>query len=241
VDERKNLPEHETLTWRSCATTSELKSKFTEKKLLYRAALAAIDSNADGVVDKKDAGFDTLRVWIDDNSNGVTDAGELQTLSDAAVASINLSHDGSVTYQNGNALQGLSSFTTTSGEKNDVVDAWFQMSGPGILSLKNGMNLDLSGLSNAAQVSGIDMAADSAANTVTLALADVLCTAATNGVHRLTLTGDTNDKVDLDIANWTNTGTTVTENDHSYAVYNATHFTAAQLLIDQHMLMTQVI
>jgi hypothetical protein len=35
VDDRKNLPEHEALIRRYCATTSEPKSEFTEKKLLY--------------------------------------------------------------------------------------------------------------------------------------------------------------------------------------------------------------
>jgi hypothetical protein len=35
VDDRKNLPEHETLIRRYCATTPEPKSEFTEKKLLY--------------------------------------------------------------------------------------------------------------------------------------------------------------------------------------------------------------
>jgi hypothetical protein len=51
--------------------------------------------------------------------------------------------------------------------------------------------------------------------------------------------GDANDTVDLDIAHWTNTGTTVTENGHSYAVYSTATDSSAQLLIDQHMLMTQ--
>jgi hypothetical protein len=36
VDERKNLPEHETLIRRYCATTPKPKSKFTELMLLYR-------------------------------------------------------------------------------------------------------------------------------------------------------------------------------------------------------------
>jgi hypothetical protein len=36
VDDSKNLPEHEALTRRYCATTPEPKSEFTEKKLLYR-------------------------------------------------------------------------------------------------------------------------------------------------------------------------------------------------------------
>jgi hypothetical protein len=41
VDERKNLPEHETLTWRQCAKTPELESEFTEKTLLYPKTQAA--------------------------------------------------------------------------------------------------------------------------------------------------------------------------------------------------------
>ncbi|MFZ3142039.1 hypothetical protein, partial [Polaromonas sp.] len=36
VDERKNLPEHETLIRRYCATTPKPKSKFTELMLLYQ-------------------------------------------------------------------------------------------------------------------------------------------------------------------------------------------------------------
>jgi hypothetical protein len=38
--------------------------------------------------------------------------------------------------------------------------------------------------------------------------------------------------VNLDIAHWTNTGTTVTENGHNYTVYNAANDPSAQLLID---------
>jgi hypothetical protein len=62
----------------------------------------------------------------------------------------------------------------------------------------------------------------------------------TNGntpVHQLTPTGDANDTVELDLSQWANTGTTVTEGDHTYAVYNAFSAAAAQLLIDQHMVL----
>jgi hypothetical protein len=79
------------------------------------------------------------------------------------------------------------------------------------------------------------------ANTVKLSLADVLSVATdasiANGVHKLTLTGDANDTVELDLSQWANTGNTVTEGDHTYAVYNASSAAAAQLLIDQHMLL----
>jgi hypothetical protein len=70
-----------------------------------------------------------------------------------------------------------------------------------------------------------------------LNLSDVLSLPTTNGMHQLTLTGDANDTVELDLSQWDNTGTTVTEGDHTYAVYNASSAAAAQLLIDQHMVL----
>ena len=200
------------------------------------AALAAMDSNGDGNIDAHDAGFDKLRVWVDANSDGVTEAGELKTLSDAGVASINLNHDNRVTYQNGNALQGFSSFTTTSGATHEMVDAWLQMTSTGVTTLKNGESLDLSALSNAALVKSIDMSSDTAANTLKLNLADVLSVPTTNGVHQLTLTGDANDTVDMDTANWTHTGTTVTDTGLGYAMYDAVSDSSARLLIQQHLM-----
>ena len=53
-------------------------------------ALASLDSNGDGVIDANDAEFGALRVWVDANSNGVTDAGELFTLADLGIPSISL-------------------------------------------------------------------------------------------------------------------------------------------------------
>ena len=65
-----------------------------------------------------------LQVWVDANSNGVSDAGELRSLADAGVLSIDLKHDNAQTTQNGNVLQGFSSFTTTDGQSHQIVDAW---------------------------------------------------------------------------------------------------------------------
>jgi Ca2+-binding RTX toxin-like protein len=50
--------------------------------------LAGYDSNHDGVVDARDTNFSELRIWRDLNQNGVTDAGELQTLADAGIVSL---------------------------------------------------------------------------------------------------------------------------------------------------------
>ncbi|MGV0984163.1 MAG: Ig-like domain-containing protein [Limnohabitans sp.] len=202
------------------------------------AALGAMDTNGDGKVDAQDANFDKLRVWVDANGDGVTDAGELKTLADVGIASFDVKQDNSVTQQNGNVLLGAGKYTTTDGQTHAMTDAWLQMTPFSVKTLINGESLDLSNL-NSALIKSIDMSTDTAANTLKLNLSDVLSLPTTNGVHKLTLTGDANDTVDLDIAHWTNTGTTVTENGHSYAVYSTATDSSAQLLIDQHMLMTQ--
>ena len=205
------------------------------------AALGAMDTNGDGKVDAQDANFDKLRVWVDANGDGVTDAGELKTLADVHIASFNVAHDSSVTQQNGNVLQGVAKYTTTDGVTHDMADAWLQATPLSVMTLSHGASLDLSNVSNLFSVTGVNMSADTAANTVKLTLADVLSVATdasiANGVHKLTLTGDANDTVELDLSQWVNTGTTVTEGDHTYAVYNAAASAAAQLLIDQHMVL----
>lgn len=54
------------------------------------AALAALDSNGDGKIDASDSAFTQLRVWVDSNGDGKTDAGELKTLTELGITSINL-------------------------------------------------------------------------------------------------------------------------------------------------------
>ena len=54
------------------------------------AALALFDSNGDGKIDANDERFHELRVWRDSNSSAGVDAGELMTLSEANVRSIDL-------------------------------------------------------------------------------------------------------------------------------------------------------
>jgi Ca2+-binding RTX toxin-like protein len=54
------------------------------------AILEKLDTNADGVIDALDADFDKLLIWRDLNQNGVSDAGELQSLSEAGIASVSL-------------------------------------------------------------------------------------------------------------------------------------------------------
>ncbi|MDF0585064.1 calcium-binding protein, partial [Bradyrhizobium yuanmingense] len=54
------------------------------------AVLEKADSNGDGVINAQDADFGKLKVWRDLNQNGASDAGELQSLAEAGIASISL-------------------------------------------------------------------------------------------------------------------------------------------------------
>jgi hypothetical protein len=56
----------------------------------------AFDSNRDGVFDAQDAQFAEFKVWQDADQDGVSDAGEVRSLSDWGIASINLVSDGVV-------------------------------------------------------------------------------------------------------------------------------------------------
>ncbi len=57
------------------------------------AALATLDSNSDGVFDANDTAFNTLRVWQDADEDAQTDAGELKTLTDLSITSIDLARE----------------------------------------------------------------------------------------------------------------------------------------------------
>jgi hypothetical protein len=80
------------------------------------AALRAQDSNHDGVVNSLDANFNQLRVWRYLNQDGISQAGELQTLSQAGIASIGVTGTATNTnLGNGNTQVASGSFTRTNG------------------------------------------------------------------------------------------------------------------------------
>ena len=85
--------------------------------------LRAYDSNDDGVLDAQDARFGEFLVWQDADEDGVSDAGELRTLADAGIASIDLAITAaSPSDDGGQAILGLSSFTRTDGTTGAVGD-----------------------------------------------------------------------------------------------------------------------
>ncbi|HEX8480545.1 MAG TPA: cadherin domain-containing protein [Allosphingosinicella sp.] len=89
-------------------------------------ALAALDSDKNGSIDSKDSRFGELKIWVDANGNGVTEAGELQSLADRGIASVGLAARAAAdtTVKIGrNALLATSTFTRADGSIGSVGDA----------------------------------------------------------------------------------------------------------------------
>ena len=87
------------------------------------AALAQEDKNADGVVNAQDANFANLKVWQDLNQDGISQQGELKTLADLDIASINVAKtEHSSILPGGNEIADLGSFTRTDGTTSVMAD-----------------------------------------------------------------------------------------------------------------------
>jgi hypothetical protein len=90
----------------------------------YRA-MADLDSNADGKLSAADDKFSELKLWVDADSDGVTDAGELKGLVDMGVVELNLDFAKGTELNNGNLLGLTSSYTSADGSEHDMADVWF--------------------------------------------------------------------------------------------------------------------
>ena len=85
------------------------------------AALAALNSNGDGVFNASDAAFNQVQLWQDLNQDGVSQAGELFTLAQKNIASIGLVPTASnVNLGNGNTVTGKAVVTRTSGANIEI-------------------------------------------------------------------------------------------------------------------------
>jgi hypothetical protein len=89
-------------------------------------ALAAYDTNRDGVIDSRDAVYARLRLWQDSNADGRGTAGELRTLAAAGIRSISL--DSSLARAWGDAAGNASTRSLTFRGLNGtgtVYDVWY--------------------------------------------------------------------------------------------------------------------
>jgi Ca2+-binding RTX toxin-like protein len=103
------------------------------------AALAALDTNQDGKIDTSDAQFAKLQVWQDLNQNGITDPGELKTLAELGIVSIDLqatstnvgatgneTSDIGTATQIGNIITATSTYTNADGSTGVIADVSFE-------------------------------------------------------------------------------------------------------------------
>ncbi len=91
-------------------------------------ALSDLDTNGDGVFDANDAQFANLRVWRDLNQDGISQTNELQTLSQAGIASINLTSTATnTTLAGGNVMTAQGTYTKTNGQTGTIGE--FETSG----------------------------------------------------------------------------------------------------------------
>ena len=74
------------------------------------ADLRAYDGNGDGKINASDAVFADLKIWIDADSDGQGDAGELLSLATAGIVAINLNSQQSGQNINGNVVVETATF-----------------------------------------------------------------------------------------------------------------------------------
>jgi Ca2+-binding RTX toxin-like protein len=90
------------------------------------AKLAALDSNHDLKIDSLDSAWSSLQVWVDANGDGITQSGELHSLSSLNISSIDLAGVApSTSTIDGNPISHTSTVTFSSGATAAIGDAWF--------------------------------------------------------------------------------------------------------------------
>jgi hypothetical protein len=184
---------------------------------------ARFDTHQDGVFDAQDAMFGQFKVWQDANQNGVSDQGEMKSLADWGITAIHLTSDGVVrTPADGVVAFGQTTATQTDGSAMAMADVAFEFD-----SLATVVQ----------QASGnqrVDLSQDPQANTLKIQLSDVLAA----DQHTLVIKADTHDVVQLDTTAWTQTHTTTTVDNHTYALWTQV---SACLLIDTQAILQPVL
>lgn len=184
---------------------------------------AGFDSNADAVFNMQDAKFAEFAVWRDVNANGLSHAGEVRSLGDLGLTSINLASDGVVR-------------TPAADAAFDVSALAYNVNGDKLSLLGRDMKLNLSSfVATHGDIQSVDLSgADS--NTIKINLSDLMQDATTAS---LVVNGDGNYSVVQSAAQWTRTSTVQGEganSGHSCATYRAANGLSSQLLIDQQLM-----
>lgn len=89
------------------------------------AALATLDSNGDGKIDADDTAFSSLSIWVDSDNDGISDAGELSSLTDHGVSSISLGATTVGGTEDGQTVFSEGTFTFEDGTTGTYVEVGF--------------------------------------------------------------------------------------------------------------------
>lgn len=87
--------------------------------------LRVYDTNGDNIINSDDTNFNSLKIWQDINENGVTDEGELRTLTEMGISSIDLGYRTVNKDNNYNMIAEESSYTKTDGTKGVIADVLY--------------------------------------------------------------------------------------------------------------------
>ena len=90
--------------------------------------LRAFDTNNDGKVNAQDSGFGTLKIWRDLDGDGISDAGELQSVTQAGITSIGVTGTSASTNIGGNQIVKTGSVTFSDGAVRQSAEVLFDMS-----------------------------------------------------------------------------------------------------------------
>ena len=82
--------------------------------------LEALDSNHDGVLNASDSAWSQLKVWVDTTGNGNFQSGQLYSLDQLGITSINLNAIEVNQNNNGNTILDNSTFTFSNGTTGDI-------------------------------------------------------------------------------------------------------------------------
>jgi Ca2+-binding RTX toxin-like protein len=91
------------------------------------AALAALDSDNNLIINDNDNQFSRLLVWKDLNGNGYSDNNEIFSLNDLSILSLSLSHSTISEIVEGNDILSMSLFTKVDGSTGVVADVGFSV------------------------------------------------------------------------------------------------------------------
>ncbi|KFB66946.1 MAG: hypothetical protein CAPSK01_003885 [Candidatus Accumulibacter vicinus] len=88
-------------------------------------ALSEMDSNADGIISSADDHWSELAVWVDGNSDGISQSEELRSLESLEIVRLDLNATRTAVMDAGNLVGLISSYQTADGTDHEMADVWF--------------------------------------------------------------------------------------------------------------------